>query len=120
MNCRPRPCAECPWVRATPPGQFPAERYDELRETTGRPGAEAPIGAPMFACHKSAEGREMPCAGWLAAVGYESLTVRVLAGRGEIPAEALRPADDWPELYKSYDDLLEVHGGERSSQRRLR
>lgn len=111
MNVRPKPCANCPWVRSTEPGEFTEERYECLRVTTGTPGAEAPIGAAMFACHKSAEGKEMPCAGWLAAVGYESLTVRVLAAKGEIPAEALKPGDDWPDLFENYDEMAEVMGG---------
>ena len=28
----------------------------------------APLGSPMFACHKTAEGKEQACAGWLAVV----------------------------------------------------
>lgn len=106
MHVRPRPCEECPWRRDTPPGQFPAERYQALRGTTGGPGAEAPIGSPMFACHKSADGQELPCAGWLAAVGVQgSLTVRYLAALGELPAEALSPGEDWPELFDSYAEM---------------
>lgn len=107
--CR-RPCAECPWRVDTPPGQFPAERYEALRHTTGEPGREAPLGAPMFACHKSPAGEEFYCSGWLAAVGLDHLGVRVLVSFGEIPSEALRPGDDWPELHPSYDALLDVHG----------
>lgn len=108
MACRRRPCAECPWVKVTPPGRFSRERYEVLRATTGEPGNEAPIGAAMFACHKSAEGKELPCAGWLAAVGYESLTVRVNLATGAIPPEALEPGEDWPELHGSYDEMMEA------------
>lgn len=110
MHTRKRPCEECPWVRATEPGQFPAERYEELRATTGSPGDEAQLGAPMFACHKSREGGELPCAGWLASVGYESLTVRVLLAQGEIPPEAMRPGEDWPALFESYEEMEEAQG----------
>ena len=108
MNCRPRPCAECPWVKATPPGQFSRERFEALRGTTGEPGNEAPLGAGLFACHKSAEGRELPCAGWLAAVGKESLSVRALIANGRIPAEALRLGDDWPDLHDTYEEMMEA------------
>jgi hypothetical protein len=108
IACRPRPCAECPWVKATPPGQFPAERFEALRATTGEAGNEAPFGAGMFACHKSAEGKEMPCAGWLAAVGYESITVRVNIALGAIPVEALSPGANWPELHETYDEMVEA------------
>lgn len=108
IACRPRPCAECPWVKATPAGQFPVERYEALRGTTGEPGNEAPLGSGMFACHKSAEGKEMPCAGWLAAVGVDSISVRYNVAVGAIPAEALEPGEHWPELHGSYDEMVEA------------
>lgn len=34
------PCAECPWRRDVPPGQFTAERFEALRVSAGAPGAE--------------------------------------------------------------------------------
>lgn len=105
-----RPCAECPWVKSTPAGQFPAERYEALRNTTGEPGRERFLGESMFACHKSREDEEFYCAGWLASVGYYHLGVRVLVSRGVIPPEAMEPGADWPALHESYDELLAVHG----------
>ena len=108
MTAVPRrryPCAECPFRRDTKPGQFPACRYEALKETAGRPGAEVPIGAPMFACHKSPEGREEACAGWLAVCAIEHLGVRMAVLTGRIEPEDLRPAEGWPELYGSYDEM---------------
>jgi hypothetical protein len=93
-------------------GQFPPERYEALRETTGEQGREAPLGAPMFACHKSVDGQEFVCAGWLASVGYESLTARVAASQGIIDPEGFEPGADWPELHASYAALEAVHGGQ--------
>jgi hypothetical protein len=110
MACR-RPCTECPWRRDTPAGQFPPERYEALSGTTGEPGREAPFGAPWFACHKAPEGEEFHCAGWLAAVGLTHLGVRLKAAFDPEVAAALRPGDDWPELYESYEELLATHGG---------
>jgi Family of unknown function (DUF6283) len=105
------PCAACPWRRDTDPGQFPACRYDALRDTAGRAGAEAPIGAPVFACHKSPEGREEACAGWLAVVGYDHIGIRLAVIQGQLPAEALSPGDGWPELFASYAEMAEAQGG---------
>ena len=115
MNALPHrryPCAECPWRRDTPPGMFPTHRYDALAATTGSPGNEAPLGAPMFACHKSSEGREEACAGWLAAVGIEHLGVRVAVTMGALGPEVLEPGEDWPELFSSYDEMAEVQAGD--------
>lgn len=105
-----RPCTECPWVKATPRGQFPPERYAALRGTTGTPSEQVFFDAPRFACHKAPEGEEFDCAGWLAAVGLWHLGVRVLVAQGHLPAEALRPGAGWPELHRSYDELEAVHG----------
>jgi hypothetical protein len=105
-----RPCDECPWRRDTLPGKFPACRYDALRETAGRAGAEAPLGAPMFACHKSPEGGERACAGWLAVVGYEHLGVRVALARGRLDPAAMQPGDGWPDLFGDYDEMAATQG----------
>lgn len=109
MSCR-RPCTECPWRVDVEPGQFPPERYEALRDTTGRPGDEAPLGAPMFACHKSPEGREFVCAGWQASVGLDNIQARLSASQGRIDPEGFRPGPDWPELHASYEALEAHHG----------
>lgn len=105
-----RPCNECPWRRDALRGKFPACRYEALQNTVGGPGCEAPINAPMFACHKSPDGRERACAGWLAVVGVEHLGVRYAIVSGRLPPEALRAGDDWPELYPSYEELAAANG----------
>jgi hypothetical protein len=105
------PCSACPFRRDTGPGQFPACRYEALRDTAGTPGAEAPLGAPLFACHKSPEGREEACAGWLAVAGYEHIGIRLAVIRGDLPAAALAPGDSWPELFESYAEMAEAQGG---------
>lgn len=118
--CRKMPCPECPWVRAVASGQFSTERFKAMKETTGEPGKEAPLDAPIFACHKSHEGQRMPCAGWLASVGFYSLAVRLAVAMGKLPGAALSPGEDWPDLISSYEELTEIrsdpdYDGELSS-----
>jgi hypothetical protein len=105
------PCAECPFRRDTASGMFPACRYEALRETAGERGAEAALNAPLFACHKSPEGREEACAGWLAVCGIEHLGVRLAVLTGRLEPEHLRPADGWPELFASYAEMAAAQGG---------
>lgn len=112
LRRRKRPCEECPWRKDTPPGQFPAERYEALETTRGAPGEEAGPFAPLFACHKSQDGREVACAGWLAVCGIDHIGIRIATARGRVPPEALRPGDDWPELFDSYDEMAESQGGD--------
>lgn len=111
LQRRKSPCEECPWRRDTPPGQFPAERYEALRTTRGARGEEAGVYAPLFACHKSAEGKEIACAGWLAVCGYDHLGIRIALMDGRIPPEAMEPGEDWPELFETYDEMAEAQGG---------
>lgn len=106
------PCAECPFRRDTEPGQFPAWCYDALAATVGRPGREAGLAAPMFACHKSPEGGEEACAGWLAVAGYEHLRVRLAVASGDLPASALRPGEGWPALFASYAEMEATQAAE--------
>jgi hypothetical protein len=112
MRYQSAPCADCPWRRDSPAGEFTPQRYEALRATAGRPGAEAGLSAPIFACHKSTEGRDRACAGWLAVVGYDHLGVRLAVVTGRLPAEALQAGEDWPGLFASYDELAERNWAE--------
>lgn len=105
-----RPCGNCPFRRDSPAGEFPAERYEALRVTAGARGHEAGLGAPIFACHKSEPGRDRACAGWLAVVGIDHLGVRLAVALGRLPAGVLRPGGDWPDLFGSYDEMVERNG----------
>jgi hypothetical protein len=109
---RTYPCTECPFRRDTSAGQFPACRYEALRETVGQQGGEVPIGAPVFACHKSPEGRDEACAGWLAVCGIEHLGMRFAVVTGRLEPEDLQPGEGWPELFASYEEMAAVQGSE--------
>lgn len=102
-----RPCAECPWRRDQPPGRFPPERYDALRATCrdGDTSFNAGFGAPLFACHKTPEGRETACAGFLAVEGWSNVSVRMAVTAGHLDPDALTPGGDWPDLYGSYEEM---------------
>jgi hypothetical protein len=101
-----RPCARCPWRRDTPPGEFPAERFERLRSTSPRPGADEPDwAAPMFACHKTRQGDERACAGWLATVAHRHLGVRLAVARLLLPGKVLRPGPGWPALFETYAEM---------------
>jgi uncharacterized protein DUF6283 len=76
---RRRPCVECPWRHDSPPGQFDADRYAALADTTGTPGAEAHLFAPMF--------------------------VRLAIATGRLDPRVLQPAPDWPPLFHTYQEM---------------
>lgn len=103
-----RPCNECPWRADAQPGRFPACRFEALRETTVQR-----VGAPLFACHKTPDGSDRTCAGWLAVVGHRHISVRLAVAQGRLDPAALEPADGWPALHGSYDELAEANGADR-------
>lgn len=113
MRHRKRPCVTCPWKVETESGEFTAERYDVLRETSGSAGREAAFGTPMFGCHDGAPGAneiDAACAGWLAVVGYDHLSVRLAVVSGALDPACLTPGDNWPELFGSYDEMAATQG----------
>ena len=105
-----KPCPTCPWrlkKTASDIPNFDLELAEALADTCGTPGQEVDAAGRRFACHQSKPGEEIPCAGWLAAVGYHHIGVRVDVALGRIPAEAVVPDDDWPELHPSFDEMIE-------------
>ncbi|MFF3256992.1 DUF6283 family protein [Actinacidiphila glaucinigra] len=116
MPHRTFPCNECPWRLDVPPGQFPPERFEQLRATSVQPDPRtdpdayqaAAIGQQdKFGCHKGApgSGEDLACAGWLAVAGTQNLSVRIAVITGGLPADVLTPGADWPPLYGSYDAM---------------
>lgn len=101
-----QPCLRCPFRRDTDPGEFPACRYQALRETVGQAGAEAPMEAPWFQCHETSDARPRTCAGWLAVCGYDHIGVRLAVMRGRLPAAMLRPGARWPDLFTTYNEMV--------------
>ncbi len=113
----PRPCdatdtsGRCPFRRDADPGEFTAERYEVLAATAGRPGEEAPIGAPIFACHHTSDGAEVACAGWLAVCGHFHLGVRFAFLSGRLDPAKVGPLPGWPPLFDSYDEMAAAQSG---------
>lgn len=104
---RHTPCPECPWQRSAPPGKFGVERYESLIGT-----AQQSFGT-MFACHMTQEGRESPCAGYLAVTGATSITVRLAVANKLVDLAKIESAvadGDYPPMYGSYAEMAVANG----------
>lgn len=109
-----RPCSECPWRRDAEPGRFDPERWDSLRASSADAQGFGPgFDAPLFACHKTPEGEERACAGWLAVEGANHPVVRLDVLTGNIPSCALRPGEGWPELHETLIEAMAHDMNER-------
>lgn len=107
-----RPCNECPWQTTAELGKFPPERFEALRNTSEQPENWDGTPQPLFACHKIPAKPDLAavaCAGWLATCGGQNFSVRLAVAFGQLPAEALEPGPDWPELYATYDDMADAN-----------
>lgn len=93
-----QPCGECPWRKDVPTGKFPPERFEALR------GSVEQGFAPMFACHRTKEGEEQACAGYmLSADSLNNFNVRLTS------AEHPEYRSDVP-LFETYDEMARANG----------
>ena len=97
-----RTCQECPWLRDVPPGKFPPERYQAM-EASCRPG-----GLPsVFGCHKTPEGKEQACAGFLIVHGHDNNRVRIAERHGWVDLDSIQATGP---LYASFDEMARANG----------
>jgi hypothetical protein len=98
-----RPCDECPWRTDAEQGRFTPERWAALAASSADERGMGPeFGAPLFACHKTAEGGERACAGWLAMEGANHPSARLAVAMGSLPECSLTPGEDWPTLHQDF------------------
>lgn len=100
--CMPVTCAECPWRRDVPVGRFPPERYAALKATCEPGGLHK-----LFACHKSPEGNERACAGFLIVHGEDSNTVRIAIIKGRFRPDDVRASGP---LYNNFTEMARANG----------
>jgi hypothetical protein len=103
--CGTTTCDECPWRKDVPPGRFPPERFERLRGTSE--GAD--WFKPIFACHKSPEGQEFACVGYLMVCGWGNLSVRMAASSGQFNPRTLVASAP---LYETYEEMAIANGVE--------
>lgn len=95
------PCANCPWRLDAEPGEFSAERFANLAASA------YDLSSTLFACHKTPEGREATCAGFLLRGADHNLAVRFA-----VIQHRYNPADvsSDVELYEDYRSMAEANG----------
>lgn len=101
--CGTKTCDQCPWRKDVEPGRFPPERFEALRNTVG----DGDDFRPLFACHKTADGQETACVGYLIVEGWTNIVVRLAAARGRVNLDALEASGP---LYENYEAMAEANG----------
>lgn len=96
-----KPCAECPWRTDVCTGRFPADRFRILAPTA------YDMNMVQFVCHKSPEGEEVGCAGYVLRGSLHNLGARLSAQRGSlILSEVSSP---YP-LYENFKAMAIANG----------
>lgn len=96
-----RPCANCPWRRDARPGEFTTERYRLLAASA------RDMSSVLFACHKTPNGKEATCAGFLERGADHNLSVRLAYSRGDLERRDRSGGED---LYDDYREMAEANG----------
>jgi hypothetical protein len=96
-----KPCAECPWRTDVAPGRFPPSRFIDLAKTAYDNAIE------QFACHKSPEGQEFGCAGFLLNGALFNLGTRFSKSMGRVDPDEISSA--YP-LYPNYRAMAVANG----------
>lgn len=107
-----RPCDECPWRTDVDTGRFSAARFEALADTA------RDMSMQIFACHKSKEGKDAACAGFLLRGADHNMSVRLAMMQGRYDPESV--TDGGHDLYDSYADMALANGASRSALRGVR
>ena len=99
-----QPCDNCPWRKSTDPHtQIPNYRV-EMAENLAHTCRDD--GMAVMACHKTTEGKELACVGFVLQVGVESIGVRLRFFGGDSPDNyEVGDAD----LYNTFEEMHEAH-----------
>ncbi|MEU6718275.1 DUF6283 family protein [Nonomuraea sp. NPDC046802] len=105
------PCGPCPFRRDAPLGVFTPQQFEDMRKTCRSADGHAAVNAPLFGCHPGEPGTDddLACAGWLAVEGRNSLRVGLAIAFDRLPDTVLDPGPGWPELYGSFEEMVEAN-----------
>lgn len=105
MTPKRRPCKSCPWIVSNTPDTIP--NYDpEKAACLARSCRDD--GTSVMACHKSREGAEFPCAGFIAQVGVDSIGVRLGVTFGQIRLDDYEPGPE--PLHPDFEAMHRAQG----------
>lgn len=110
----PKPCDNCPWRKDAPPGYWDPDHFKSIWNNCQDDGLR------LMLCHKSRpdEGVEVPCAGYVVTVGYDSIGLRLAAMQGKVDPREYN-AKGIP-LYDSFEDMMRAQGIEPPPRNKVR
>lgn len=99
-----RPCANCPWRKDAPRGHWHPDHFTSIWRNCQDDGTH------VMACHKTPSGSAevIPCQGWVRAIGFDSIGLRILVMTGKVSMEEVDDKDG-PELFPSFLAMMRAN-----------
>jgi hypothetical protein len=102
-----RPCESCPWRVDAPRGYWDPQHFIDIWQSCQDDGTS------IMLCHKSnalskEERSSVPCQGWIRAMGFSAIGVRILAMQDRITTEEVDDRDG-PELFPSFAAMMRAN-----------
>jgi Family of unknown function (DUF6283) len=107
-----KPCDNCPWRRDALPGYWDPQHFRDIWQSCQDDGQA------LMLCHKSKPGEKVniPCAGYVIVVGYESIGVRIATTLGRLNPEEYKT--DEP-LYETFEEMMDANEVELPQRNRF-
>jgi hypothetical protein len=102
------PCAKCPWRQDAPLNLWPDEELQRMYVACQDDGIS------VMCCHANRhlpmdDPRVVPCIGWAWVLRFDAIGVRIAVMTERLTVEQIE-ATDGPQLYVSFDAMLEANG----------
>lgn len=112
-----RPCADCPWRKDAPPGHWRPDHFADIYRHCQDDGTH------LMLCHHAvklpeSERGSLPCQGWVRAIGFDAIGVRLAVMTGKVSLAEVRDTGG-PELYASFDEMMSADGVECPGRNRF-
>ena len=105
------PCGSCPWRRSNPTDgtAIPGFSLTKMRHDLSRTVGDGDAFRPIMACHRSREGGDHTCVGYIAREGWSNLAVRLAAIDGRIPINDIDQGCEGLDLFGSFGEMLAAY-----------
>lgn len=111
-KCADKPCPNCPWYVGSSPQDIPRFSIEKMRKlaNTAPPRDSTQDGfRPIMACHKSKEGVEFACAGYIAVHGIQNINVRLLGMNDGVDIGKVLDNCEELDLHGSFHEMLDEY-----------
>jgi hypothetical protein len=113
-----RPCSNCPWRVDAPREHWDPQHFVDIWRSCQDDGTHIMLCHKSFALPKS-ERSSVPCQGWIRAMGFNAIGVRVLAMQDKITIEEVEDKKG-PRLFPTFTAMMRANKIKLPKRSRMR